>query len=86
MMISFIHWSRALKCVFFAIVLAAAGSPTTHDKIFPFNESRFLMQHGAAVGVKAGFTGREIQTVALRSYFGSSSDWAATHSCFAPRP
>jgi hypothetical protein len=54
MMISFIHWSRALKCVFFAIVLAAAGSPTTHDKIFPFNESRFLMQHRAAVGLLHG--------------------------------
>jgi len=53
-MISFIYWSRALKCVFFAIVLGAAASPTTHGRIFPFNEPRFLMQHGAAVGLLRG--------------------------------
>jgi hypothetical protein len=56
MMISFIHWSRALKCVFFAVVLAAGASPPTRERVLPFTEPRFLMQRAAAVGLLRGQT------------------------------
>jgi hypothetical protein len=54
MMISFIYWSRALKYVFFAVLLAAGAYSPAHKSILPLNDARFLMQGDAAVGLLHG--------------------------------
>jgi hypothetical protein len=54
MMISFLYWSRALKCLLFAFVLAGGVAPTTRENVLPFNEARFLMQGDAMIGLLHG--------------------------------
>jgi hypothetical protein len=54
MMISFLYWSRALRCVFFAVVLAGGVAPTKGENVPPFNEARFLMQDDATGGLLRG--------------------------------